>query len=100
MTDEHKRQLDAVYAERNMCVALLAFWANTLGMPVGIRKTVIEDWDPAWHNCVFIELPEGQISWHYHDREAHLFAGLPPYAADWDGHSTEEKYLRIAEYLE
>jgi hypothetical protein len=41
-----------------------------------------------------IDTPEGQMSWHYHDEDAHLFAGLPPYEKPWDGHSTLEKYLR------
>lgn len=88
---------DAAYAERNRVVALLATLAHTrlLGWSAGIRKTAIEGWDPAWHNCVFINTPEGQLSWHYHDREAHLFDHLPAYVAAWDGHTTPEKYLRI-----
>ena len=45
---------------------------------------------------MFIDLPTGQASWHYHDREAHLFAGLPPYTKPWDGHTTPEKYERLA----
>ena len=81
--------LDA-YAERNRLVALLARL-----YPSGIRKTEIPEWEPCWHNCVFIDTPEGQLSWHYHDREADLFADLKPYEKPWDGHSTPEKYARL-----
>lgn len=83
-------ELDAAYTERNRLVALLARI-----YPSGIRKTAIEGWDPCWHHCVFIDTPEGQLSWHYHDRDAELFAGLPPYTKEWDGHSSPEKYERL-----
>ena len=82
---------DGAYTERNRLVALLATM-----FPSGTKKTAIPGWDEAWHGCVYIDLPNGQASWHYHDSEAHLFAHLPPYQGDWDGHSTEEKYSRIA----
>lgn len=81
---------NAAYAERNKLVALLARL-----YPSGIRRTAIEGWEPEWHGCVYIDSPVGQLSWHYHDSEAHLFAGLPPYEKDWDGHTTDEKYARI-----
>lgn len=82
---------DAAYRERNQLVALLARL-----YPSGIAQTAIEGWDPAWHGCVYIDLPTGQASWHFRTSEAHLFADLPPYAGSWDGHTTEEKYRRVA----
>jgi hypothetical protein len=82
---------DGAYSERNELVAALA----TL-FPSGTRKTNIEGWSDDWHNCVFIDLPTGQVSWHYHDSEVHLFEHLPPYEKPWDGHTTEEKYKRLA----
>lgn len=81
---------DEAYAERNQLVAFLAS-----RYPSGIRPTAIEGWDPCWHGCVFIDTPEGQLSWHYHDREADLFAHLPAYDKPWDGHTTPEKYERL-----
>ena len=81
---------DQAYTERNRLVAFLARL-----YPSGLKKTDIEGWDPEWHNCVFIDTPFGQMSWHYHDDDAHLFSGLPPYQGEWDGHSTEEKYRRL-----
>ena len=83
--------LDSAYNERNRLVAFLARL-----FPSGLKYTAIPGWDEAWHGCVYIDLPTGQASWHYHDREAYLFDGLPPYSGDWDGHSTELKYERIA----
>jgi hypothetical protein len=84
-------ELNAAYRERNQVVAALARC-----FPSGLKKTAIEGWDPAWHNCVYIDLPTGQASWHIHDDDAELFAGLPPYIGEWDGHSTPEKYERLA----
>lgn len=83
--------VNLAYRERNRLVAFLAS-----RYPSGTRKTDIPGWDPCWHNCVFIDTPAGQMSWHYHDDDAPLFAHLPPYEAPWDGHSTPEKYDRLA----
>ena len=82
---------DAVYTERNRLVAFIASI-----YPSGVKKTAIPGWDEAWHNCVYIDLPVGQASWHYHNDETHLFAHLPPYESEWDGHTTEEKYERLS----
>jgi hypothetical protein len=69
--------------------------AKLLGCRVGVAKTAIVGWSPEWHGCVYIDLPTGQVSWHYHDREAYLFENLPPYEGEWDGHDTPEKYRRV-----
>ena len=82
---------DGAYTERNRLVAFIASI-----YPSGVKKTAIPGWDEAWHNCVYIDLPVGQASWHYHNDEAHLFAHLPPYESEWDGHTTEEKYERLS----
>lgn len=83
---------DGAYKERNQVVSALARC-----FPSGVNKTAIEGWDEAWHNCVYIDLPTGQASWHFHDREWPLFVGLPVYNKPWDGHSTPEKYRRLGE---
>lgn len=85
-----EEEKDAVYLERNQVVAALASIFSS-----GITRTNIPGWDPEWHGCVYIDLPQGQVSWHYHDREAHLFAHLPPYIKPWDGHTAEQKYRRL-----
>ncbi|SKB96591.1 hypothetical protein SAMN05660750_03294 [Bosea thiooxidans] len=92
---EARATKDGAYAERNQCVALIAKFAWAHGCRVGIAKTAIEGWDEAWHGCVYIDLPTGQVSWHYHDSDAHLFDFLAPYQGEWDGHSTPEKYARV-----
>lgn len=82
---------DGAYLERNKVVAgLAAAW------PAGVKRTAIEGWDPEWHGCVYIDLPTGQVSWHFHDSHAELFAHLPEYTGEWDGHTTDEKYARLA----
>jgi hypothetical protein len=82
---------DAAYLERNQVVAALARC-----FPSGVARTAIEGWSDDWHGCVYVDLPTGQASWHFHDSHAHLFAALPPYAKPWDGHDTPEKYRRLA----
>lgn len=86
---------DAAYLERNRCVALLARMALVLGWPAGVTRTAIDGWSPDWHGCVYIETPGGQVSWHFHDSHAYLFAGLPEFTGEWDGHDTDAKYERI-----
>lgn len=92
-----KAEKDGAYLERNKCVALLASLAKANGWKVGRCKTAIEGWSEDWHGCVRIELPTGQVSWHYHDSQADLFAFLPEMEMEWDGHDTEEKYRRVLE---
>ncbi len=81
---------NAVYLERNKLVALLASI-----FPSGVKQTAIDGWSEDWHGCVYIDFPWGQASWHFHTSQAHLFAHLPPYYGNFDGHTTEEKYEAI-----
>src|SRR5258705_9620523 len=88
MTETEEK--NEAYRQRNYLVAALARL-----FPSGITRTAIPDWDPEWHGCCFIDLPSGQISYHYHDREAHLFADLPPYEKPWDGHDKDTVHRRL-----
>ncbi len=90
-----KDEVASVYNERNCLVAALAHL-----FPAGTNKTVIEGWDKEWHNCVYIDTPAGQMSWHYHDAEHAAFDDLPKYWGEWDGHTTAEKYERLAKLKE
>lgn len=94
--EDIRAQKDAAYLERNQCVALIARMSLALGLRVCVTKTAISGWSEDWHGCVYITLPTGQVSWHFHDSQAHLFAGLPTGAESWDGHDTPEKYRRVA----
>lgn len=86
------------YHERDQCVALIARMARALGCPVGTTRHPDSDtsWEDDWRTIVFIELPSGQVSWHFHDSEKDLVADLPAYEPSWDGHTTQEKYRRVA----
>lgn len=86
---------DGAYLERNQCVALIARMAIVLGLPVAVTKTAIDGWSEDWHGCIYITLPTGQVSWHFHDSQADLFAGLPQMLEEWDGHDTPKKYQRV-----
>lgn len=90
-----RRRKDGAYEERNRVVAAFAACALMLGWRAGVTSTAIEGWSEDWHGCVYIETPEGQVSWHFHDSQAHLFTHLPPYEGVWDGHETPEKYERL-----
>jgi hypothetical protein len=82
--------INAAYTERNRLVALLASL-----YPSAVDHTAIDGWDPEWHNCVYIDFPWGQASWHFSNADAHLFEHLPRAEVKWDGHTTEAKYQAI-----
>lgn len=92
---ELERAKDGAYLERNQCVALIAKMALAMGCRAGLAVTAIEGWSADWNGCVYIDLPSGQVSWHFHDTQAYLFDGLPHYEGKWDGHDTQEKYRRV-----
>lgn len=92
--DKMEARKDAAYYERNQVVAALCKC-----FPAGRAKTAIEGWSEDWHSCVYIDLPTGQVTWHYRDSHATLFEFLPMYQGKWDGHSTEEKYARLASIM-
>lgn len=89
-----QNKLSRVYTERNRCVALAARMALLLGCPAGVGRP--DDANEDWAECLYIDLPTGQVSWHFHRCERSLFDDLPDYSAPWDGHSTEQKYHRVA----
>jgi hypothetical protein len=86
---------DRAYEERNRVVAFLAHL-----LPAVQTKTDIPGWDPEWHGCIYIILPNGhQLSWHFHETLAHLFQHVPIGHVEYDGHTTDEKYRRIEQYI-
>ena len=82
---------DQAYLERNHLVTALARL-----YPSGITRTNIPGWSDDWHGCVYIDLPSGQISYHYHDSQAHLFSSLPAYTGSWDGHDKSVVHERLS----
>lgn len=87
--------IDDVYNERNRVVAAFARAALTAGYECGVGDHRGAKFEPGWNNVVVIELPHGQVTWHFHDREADLFSFLRRIEWEYDGHSTEEKYKRL-----
>lgn len=87
------------YAERNQLLAALAMHASRLGWTAWRGKHAGAGWDDDWRNVIYIYRPDaGQMSWHIHDSELHLFAFLPLMigeGARWDGHTTTETYQRL-----
>lgn len=80
--------LDAAYRERAQLVAHLArtneaHWA-------------IDPAEPDWP-VICIHSAAGQMCWHVGASDVELFpVDLPSGTSDWDGHTTEEKYARLA----
>lgn len=80
--------LDAAYSERARLVAFLSrvypsHWAE-------------DPESPGWP-VICVHSPAGQLCWHIGPNDVHLFPpDLDTRANDWDGHSTEEKYGRLA----
>jgi hypothetical protein len=90
---EQRERKDGAYSERNRIVAALARC-----FPSGVMPTDEPGWDPEWRTCVYIDLPTGQASWHFHDQHLHLIEGLPMYWRPYDEHTTDEKYDRLEEF--
>ena len=98
------KQEDSVYSERDMLLCAFVKVISAVGVKCGLAhhnqnvdENKIEPWDPEWLNVVFVELPNGQCSWHIHDSELPWFDFLtldPTWK--WDGHSTVVKYTRLA----
>ncbi len=89
---------DAVYRERNMCIAGLARLAIRCGYRAGRIEYEADDGsDEKFQHVVIVELPTGQVSWHVKDRELKYFRFLPIHEAPRQANSKEEKYKRIDE---
>ena len=86
-------QKDGAYEERNKLVCFL-----TKLFPSWLSRHQPEDdeWGADWRWVVFVLLPTGQVSWHIHDSQLPEFEHLQrDDVAEWDGHTTDEKYARI-----
>ena len=83
--DNSKEQINAAYSERNKAVIILAKLALQFGLNAGKGKDDNEEWDDEWRNVVYVDLPDGQVSWHISPTELHLISDLPEYNGKWDG---------------
>jgi len=88
---------DGAYRERAHLVALLA--AMTDGAVIAPASDVDE---PGWQ-IAYLRLGGWQASWHIAPRDAELFARVERVEPDdpraqWDGHTTDQKYTRIRQH--
>ena len=86
---------DGAYRERAHLVALLAAHYPSVIAPA-------PDIDEDGWQILYLRIGGRQASWHIAPRDADLFAHVEHVPADdrraqWDGHTTEEKYAHISE---
>jgi hypothetical protein len=86
---------DGAYRERAHLVALLAALTDH-----AVIAPALDVEEPGWW-IVYLSLGGRQASWHISPRDATLFGHVEhvtvdDYRAQWDGHTTEEKYAGIA----
>lgn len=88
-----REALDAAYRERNALVAALL---RVGGYPAEV--VMAPDTEGWW--IVYAETPAGQVSWHISPDDMDLFRDWPvafgSRPSPWDGHTTDEKYARLA----
>jgi len=88
-----KAEKHGAYAERNRLVAALSkLWPSHMAL----HPADDASWDDEWRQIVCIHSPFGQLSWHIKDGEEVQFTHLSVATNDWDGHTTDEKYARLA----
>lgn len=80
---------ESVYRER---ARLVSFLTKIFVSYCGFTDPEEPDW-----LVVYVETPEGQLSWHISPEDADLFGHLSMITENrWDGHTTKEKYERLA----
>ncbi|WP_181799431.1 hypothetical protein [Kitasatospora acidiphila] len=85
---------DGAYRER----AQLLAWLASLYPAVLAPAPDVDE--PGWQ-ILYLTASGQQLSWHIHPRDAELFAHVQQVPADdpraqWDGHTTEQKYQRVS----
>lgn len=93
--EDTERERDGAYRERAHLLALLA--ATT---PYAVIAPALDVEERGWQ-IVYLAIGGRQASWHISPRDADLFAAVEPVDQDdpraqWDGHTTDEKYAWIA----
>jgi len=78
-SDGAEKKIDTVYAERNRLAIAFARMAIAAGFRAG------KGFDPGKWPVVYVETPNGQVSWHIAESEASALEGLPEYSGEWDG---------------
>jgi hypothetical protein len=85
--------LNEAYFDRNQAALVLAKLAQELGMTVGWH---VDPEEPDWL-VLMVDLPTGQVSWHFPKDE--VVVEFPVYPGEWDGHDLETKRQRIKAFV-
>ncbi|MGV9803909.1 hypothetical protein ACWDTP_38320, partial [Mycobacterium sp. NPDC003449] len=96
---EAEAERDQAYAER---AALLA-WLAALHPANAVITPAADVDEPGWR-LLYLLVGGWQMSWHIHPRDAALFDTVEHVQPDdpraqWDGHTTDQKYERIQEHV-
>lgn len=82
---------DEAYFDRNQLALAFARLAQARGWRVGIG---VDPAEPDWP-VLYVDTPEGQVSWHLKKDEVEV-AAWPAYAGKWDEHDVATKRARLA----
>ena len=86
-----RKAKNTAYRFRNLLAAALA-----AHYPAVVYETTDEGWQKEWATCLYIQLPTGQVSFHFHESERHLVAHVPMAEANpWDKSGLDEHVERI-----
>lgn len=90
------KERDGAYRERAHLLALLAALHPSVIAPA-------PDVDEDGCQILYLRIDGKQASWHIHPDDTHLFIRVEQVAADdrraqWDGHTTEQKYTHIGQH--
>lgn len=86
-----REERDKAYRERDQLVAVLTkLWPSHLSLDPH------SDDEDEFRYVVCVHTPMGQATWHIHESELPLFEHLYEAPDHWDGHTTDEKYERLA----
>jgi len=84
--------LQDAYFDRNQAAMALAAACMSYGFPAGLKESD----DPEWP-ILFVELPQGQVSWHLPRVE--IVEEWPTFEGEWDGHTLEQKRQRLSAFI-
>lgn len=81
---ETKDRCNRAYSERAAAAVALARAAIALGWEAGIGTDTSAE-SVEWSRVLYVDTPNGQVSWHIAPDDQHLLEGLPEYPGEWNG---------------
>ena len=76
---EKQERINRVYSERSACIVALARTTIEAGRKAGVGE------DSEGNTVVYVDTPNGQVSWHVWDCDHWMLEDLPEYEGEWDG---------------